>query len=275
MSIKIHNPTSSGQRGVSYVDYSVLTRKKPERSLTMVLTRHAGRDKTGKISIRHQGAGRKRRYRLVEFGQRYFGQPAEIKSLEYDPYRSAFIALIQFSNGRKAYILAPHGILIGQTIVTADKTPVKIGNRMKLANIPTGVAIHNLEIVPGSGGKIVRSAGTQATIQSREDKYILVKLPSGEVRKLHRDCFATIGEVSNPDHGSVSLGKAGRVRHMGIRPTVRGKAMYPAAHPHGGGEGVSPIGLKHPKTFTGQPARGVKTRNPRKSSSSFIIKRRK
>lgn len=275
MPIIIRKSVSPGHRKVAYVDGRDLTRKKPERSLTMMINRHAGRDRTGKISIRHQGGGPKRKYRRIEFGQRFIGQKGIVQALEYDPYRTAFIALVEFGGRTKSYILAPKDLHVNDTIEVANKTPIKVGNRLKLVDIPSGVEIHNIELVPGSGGKLVRGAGTSAVIQAKEGSYALVKLPSGEIRRLHLQCFASVGLVSNPDHNSIQIGKAGRVRLMGIRPTVRGKAMYPAAHPHGGGEGVNPIGLKHPKTFTGQPARGVKTRNRKKPSTKFIVKRRK
>lgn len=275
MAIKVRQPTSPGQRGVSYVDYRLLTKKKPERSLTVTLKRRAGRDRTGRISVRHRGGGSKRRFRIINFGQKYIGLAGEVKSLEYDPYRSAFIALIQYPNHQKAYILAPNTLKVGQSVVIADQVPIKVGNRTRLEYIPPGVSIHNVELMPGGGGKIVRSAGAGATIQAKEGNYATVKLPSGEIRKLHLKCFASIGVVSNPEHNLIRIGKAGRRRLMGIRPSVRGKAMHPAAHPHGGGEGVNPIGLKQPKTPWGKPARGVKTRHRRKPSSKFIVKRRK
>lgn len=275
MPIKIRKSVSPGYRKVAYVDWRDLTRQKPTRSLTMMLSRHSGRDRTGKISVRHQGGGAKRQYRLVEFGQKFIGQEGVVLALEYDPYRTAFIALVEFGGRTKCYMLAPKDLQVNDTIEIADKTSIKVGNRLKLTHIPTGIDIHNIELVPGSGGKLVRGAGASAVIQAKEGSYALIKLPSGEIRKLHLNCFASVGLVSNPDHNSIQIGKAGRVRLMGIRPTVRGKAMYPAAHPHGGGEGVNPIGLKYPKTFTGQPARGVKTRNSKKPSSKFIVKRRK
>lgn len=281
MKIKNQKPTTSGQRGLSYEDFSDLDKKKPERSLTLPLKKHAGRDKSGRISVRHRGGGSKRKYRIIGSLQKKLDIPAMVKSIEYDPNRSAFIALMEHEDKEKQYILAPQGLKKNQKLVASEKTEIKTGNRMKLKNISTGIQIYDIELVPGRGkSQIVRSAGSSAAILAqaegadRRGKYVQIKLPSGEIRMVHRECFASIGAVSNPIHSAIKIGKAGRKRHFGIRPTVRGKAMYPAAHPHGGGEGVNPIGLKHPKTPWGKPALGYRTRK-KKYSDKFIVKRRK
>ncbi len=274
MAIKAYKPTSSGRRGMTVVDYSVLTKGKPEKSLTEMLRRHGGRDSHGRVSIRHRGGGAKRRYRLVELGPTQFFT-GQAKSIEYDPNRSAFISLVATKEGAKYYILSPQGIKPGDTVEYGEKTSVNPGNRMKLRSIPPGIPIHNVELIPGQGGRIARAAGNATQILAKEGDYATLKLPSGEVRTIHLDCYASIGTLSNPDRKSVVIGKAGRMRHMGWRPHVRGKAMNPSSHPHGGGEGVNPIGLKYPKTFTGKQARGVKTRRPRKISDRFIMQGRK
>lgn len=278
MPIKKYKPTTSGIRGMTVVDYALLTKGKPEKSLLEPLKKHAGRDYTGRISIRHRGAGVKRMYRLVELGPTKFFSGV-VKTIEYDPNRSSFIALIEGkdTNGNplKHYIIAPQELKIGDMVEYNEKTPVALGNRMKLRHIPTGISIYGIELIPSAGSRIARGAGTFAQILAKEGNYATVKLPSGEVRKIHLDCYGSVGSVSNPDHKSVVIAKAGRMRKMGWRPTVRGKAMYPAAHPHGGGEGVNPIGLKYPKTPWGKPARGVKTRRPRKPSDRFIVKPRR
>lgn len=274
MAIKTYKPTTSGIRGMTVVDYSLLTKKRPERTLVEPLRKHSGRDRTGRLSVRHQGGGAKRLYRLVELGPT---KPfkATVTAIEYDPNRSSFIALVKEQEGRKHYLLAPQGLKIGAEIEHGEKTPASPGNRMELRAIPAGVPIHNLELIPGQGGRIARAAGNSAVILAKEGDYATVKLPSGEVRKIHLACYGSIGQLSNPDRKLVVIGKAGRMRKMGWRPHVRGKAMHPAAHPHGGGEGVNPIGLKHPKTPWGKPARGVKTRRPRKVSNRFILQGRK
>lgn len=281
MAIKFYKPTTSARRKMSVVDYSILSKKKPEKSLVVPLRKSVGRDEKGRISVRHKGGGAKRLYRLLSNLQKKLNIPAKIEALEYDPNRSAFLALIKYRDGQRAYILAPDKSKIGEEIVAAEKTEVKIGNRMKLKNIPTGIEIYDLELIPGRGrGQIVRSAGSAAAITARAEGegrrggYVQVRLPSGEIRLIHGECFASIGRVSNPDHSAIRFSKAGRKRHLGIRPTVRGKAMHPAAHPHGGGEGVNPIGLKHPKTPWGKPALGYRTRK-KKYSDRFIIKRRR
>ncbi len=273
--MKIKKPTTPGQRNMIVTDYSVLTRKSPLKSLTTPVKKKSGRNNSGKITVRHRGGGSRKKYRLIGTGQENIGIPAKVESLEYDPLRSAFIMLVLYKNGQRIYQLAPDGIKIGEEIICDEKAPIKIGNRLKLKNIPLGTQVFNLELIPGRKGKIVRSAGTSAQILAKEGGYVNVVLPSKEVRRFSEECFATIGQVSNPDHKTQRIGKAGRKRHMGRKPTVRGSAMNPCDHPHGGGEGRSPIGLKHPKTPWGKPALGVKTRKKNKFSNRFIIKRRK
>lgn len=277
MSLKVYKPNTSARRGMSVVDYrKYLTRRKPEKSLTVSLSRTPGRDRFGRISVRHKGGGEKRAFRLIDFRQNRTDIPATVLAIEYDPNRSAFIALVEYQDKQKSYVLAPEGLKVGDTVITSEKAEIKVGNRTALQNIPTGTPIHNIELIPGQGGKVIRSAGSAAQVLSREEdgRYVQVKMPSGEVRRFLADALATIGQVSNPLHGAQRIGKAGRVRHMGIRPTVRGIAMYPSAHPHGGGEGKSSIGMTHPKTPWGKPARGVKTRK-RTNTDRFIVARRK
>ncbi len=265
----------SGRRFFVQEDFSSLTSKKAYKKLTSTLNRKAGRSE-GKISTRHKGGGHKRLYRLVDFKLTHTIKSAIIKTIEYDPNRTAFISLIEYNDGKKSYIIAPEGIKVDAEIsISNEKEAINIGNRMPLKYIPSATPIHNIELRPSGGGKIARSAGTYGMITSIEGGYAIVKLKSGEIRKISEKCRASIGSVSNTKHSQIKIGKAGRQRWKGVRPTVRGKAMYPAAHPHGGGEGNSPIGLKHPKTYKGKPAMGVKTRNKKKISSKFIIKRRK
>lgn len=265
---------TSARRHMTFEDYSLLTKKKPEKSLLLPLKKKGGRNVSGRITVRHRGGGAKRKYRIVEFGQSRLGEKAKVIALEYDPNRTAFLALIQYEDGEKKYILAPQGLKVGQEIMMAEKAPLSLGNRMKLKNIPIGTSIYNIELEPDKGGKIVRAAGTSAQVMGKEGKYTLLKLPSTEIRKVLSECFASVGIVSNPEHKFVSLGKAGRLRHLGRRPHVRGSAMNPCDHPHGGGEGKAPIGLKYPKTPWGKPAQGVKTRK-RKKTDKLIIQRRK
>lgn len=272
--LKKYKPTTSGRRKMTVTDYSVLTTKKPIKALTSILKKTDGRDALGHISVRHRGGGAKRRYRILTTLNQELDMPAKIETIEYDPNRSAFIALVKFQSAGRAYILAWEGIKVGQEVV-AGRGEVKPGNRLILAKIPNGTRIYDIELQPGQGGKLVRSAGSAATIVAKENKWVQLKLPSGEMRRINKNCFASIGQVSNVTHSSVRIGKAGRKRHMGIRPTVRGKAMHPAAHPHGGGEGVNPIGLKYPKTPWGKHARGVRTRKKNKYSNAMIIRRRK
>jgi large subunit ribosomal protein L2 len=275
MALKSYKPTTPGRRFASVVNTSHLSKKRPEKSLRRPLAGNAGRNNQGKITLRHRGGRSKRYYRVVDFRQDRYDQPAVVSALEYDPNRSAHIALIQFSDGEKRYILAPHGLAVGESVISSKaKVDVRTGNRMPLAFIPTGLFIHNIELQPSSGGKFVRSAGQQATLMTIEGDYAQVKMPSGEIRLFPKLATASIGQMSNIEHGNIRLGKAGRTRWKGIRPTVRGKAMNPVDHPHGGGEGVNPIGLKHPKTSWGKRAYGVKTRRS-KPSDRLIIKRRK
>ncbi len=260
---------------MTYTDYSVLTAKKPKKSLVRVLKRSVGRDNTGQISVRHKGGGEKRKYRLLSSLDKKLTQKATVEQLEYDPNRSSFIVLVKFDDGTKAYLLAWDGVKVGDEAVADEKTEIQAGNRLKLSRIPNGMSIYDIEIQPGQGGKLVKSAGSAAAIVAKEGKWVHLKMPSGEIRLINKEGFASIGRVSNVTHSAQRIGKAGRKRHMGIRPSVRGKAMHPAAHPHGGGEGVNPIGLKYPKTPWGKHALGVRTRNKKKYSSKMIIRRRK
>jgi large subunit ribosomal protein L2 len=253
---------------------NLLTKKEPEKKLLKPLKKKAGRNSSGKITVRHRGGGVKRLYRIVDFGQEKLGIPGKVVALEYDPNRTAYLALIEYEGGEKRYVLAPHQIQVGDQIICAEKAEIKIGNRMKLKNIPVGTQVFNIELEPGKGGKIVRSAGTSAKILANEDGFCHLEMPSGEIRKVFWDCFATIGQVSHPEKRFEKIGKAGRKRLKGWRPEVRGTAMTPPSHPHGGGEGKCPIGLKYPKTPWGKPALGVKTRK-KKWTDKLIIKRRK
>jgi len=253
---------------------TLLTKKEPEKSLLKPLKKKAGRSNSGRITVRHRGGGAKRLYRIIEFGQERLDQKAKVEALEYDPNRTSYIALLSYEDGKKAYIIAPQGLKVGDEIIFSEKAPLKVGNRMRLKNIPIGTLVYNIELEPGEGGKLVRAAGTSAQVMAHEDKYTHLKMPSGEIRKVPSECFASIGEVSNPEHRFKKLGKAGRARHKGRRPHVRGSAMNPVDHPHGGGEGKAPIGLKYPKTPWGKPALGVKTRK-KKWTDKLIIQRRK
>jgi large subunit ribosomal protein L2 len=254
---------------------TVLTKKEPEKKLLKFLKCKAGRGNTGRITVRHKGGRVKRLYRIVDFGQEKINIPAKVVALEYDPYRTAYLSLLEYQDGQKRYRIAPHNIKIGEEVICAEKAEIKIGNRMKLKNIPVGTLVFNIELEPGRGGKMVRAAGTAAKVLAQEGKYTHLEMPSKEVRKVFNDCFATIGQVSHPEWREKDLKKAGRARRKGIRPTVRGSAMVPASHAHGGGEGKAPIGLKAPKTPWGKKALGVKTRKKRKWTNMFIIKRRK
>jgi large subunit ribosomal protein L2 len=271
--MKRYKPTSPGRRHGTREDFSSLDKKRPEKSLVAPLKKKSGRGSKGRITVRHKGGGAKRLYRLIDFARRDIDVPVKVIALEYDPNRTAFIALVENKEGKKSYYLAPHGLKKGDEIISSDKTELKPGNRMKIKNIPIGTEIYNIELVPGGGGKLVRSAGSSSKIMGIEGKYVHIKMPSSELRKLHKECFASIGAVSRPEHRYVILGKAGKKRYKGIRPTVRGSAMTPHDHPHGGGEGRAGIGMKYPKTPWGKPALGKKTRN-RKKTNKFIIKRR-
>jgi len=253
----------------------MITKNRPEKGLLAVLNKTGARNNQGKISTRHRGGGEKRMYRIIEFCEVKRDMPAKVLSIEYDPNRSARVALIEYKDGTRAYIIAPQDLAPKGEIIFSEKAGLNAGNRMKLKSIAIGTFIHNIELIPGKGGRLARSAGTQSKVLATEGKYTTVSLPSGEVRKILSDCFASIGAVSNPQHGLEVIGKAGRMRHMGRRPEVRGSAMNPVDHPHGGGEGRAPIGLKHPKTRWGKNAFGVRTRNKKKYSSKLILQRRK
>ncbi|MDP2909464.1 MAG: 50S ribosomal protein L2 [bacterium] len=252
----------------------ILTKKEPEKGLLLTLPNRAGRNKTGRITVRHQGGGVKRRYRIVDFNQEKLNMPAKVFSLEYDPYRTAFIMLLEYTDGEKRYRIAPEGLRVGDEVICKEDGEIKKGNRVKLKNIPVGTEIHDIELIPGLGGKMVRSAGSSAKVLAHEGKYVNLEMPSREVRKVLGDCFASIGSVSHSEWRYTIIRKAGTSRRKGIRPGVRGSAMSPVDHPHGGGEGRAPIGLKYQKTPWGKPARGVKTRNPRKWTKKLIIQRR-
>lgn len=260
---------------MTVTDFRVLTKRKPEKTLIVKNKRSFGRDNKGQISTRHKGGGEKRKFRVINSLNNYLGEQATVEHLEYDPNRSSLIVLVKLSSGDKAYLLAWEGAKQGDVAQAKDKTEIKPGNRMRLANIPNGIAIFDVELQPGQGGKLIKSAGSQAMITAKEGNWVHLKMPSGEVRRVNKNCFASIGQASNPGHSLVRIGKAGRKRHMGIRPTVRGKAMHPDAHPHGGGEGVNPIGLKYPKTPWGKHALGVRTRKKNKYSDKMIVKRRR
>ena len=274
MALKIYRPTSPGRRGMSGSTFEEITKSKPEKSLLLPLKRKAGRSNQGKITVRHRGGGAKQRLRIIDFKRDKFGVPGRVAAIEYDPNRSARIALIHYVDGEKRYILAPLELSVGDIIKSGDDAEVKPGNALPLNSIPSGTLIHNIELERGKGGQIVRSAGAVARLMVKEGEYALVRLPSGEVRRIRGDCLATIGQVGNVDHQNINLGKAGRKRWSGWRPTVRGSAMSPRDHPHGGGEGRSPIGLPGPRTPWGKPALGYRTRKA-KASDKMIVKRRK
>ena len=273
MAIRVYKPTSPARRFMSVLTYEELTKKAPERSLTEYLKKNAGRNNQGKITVRHQGGGNKVKYRIIDFKRNKDNIPAKVTAIEYDPNRSAFIALVCYADGEKRYILAPLGLKVGDTVISGETADIKPGNCLPIANIPVGTLIHNIEIKAGRGGQMVRSAGNAAQLMAKEGQYAQVRLPSGEVRKLAMNCRATIGTVGNTDHENVRIGKAGRKRHMGIRPTVRGVVMNPCDHPHGGGEGKSPVGMPAPVTPWGKPALGLKTRKHKKYSNTMIVKR--
>ena len=274
MAIRIFKPITNGSRQRSVLTSEEITKTTPEKSLVVTKKKTNGRNNQGKITVRHRGGGVKRKYRLVDFKRVKDGITAVVASIEYDPNRSANIALINYKDGTKAYIIAPKGLKVGDVVESGEKVDVKIGNAMPIANIPVGTVIHNIELRPGKGGQLARSAGGSAQILGREDKYVLIRLASGETRKILGTCRATIGVVGNEDYGLVKLGKAGRTRHMGIRPTVRGSVMNPNDHPHGGGEGRAPIGRSGPMTPWGKPALGYKTRKNKKESNKYIVTRR-
>lgn len=276
MGVKVYKPTTPGRRKSSVDDFKDITTTKPEKGLTTPLRRSGGRNNQGKITVRHRGGGAKRRYRLVDFKRERYDIEATVLSIEYDPSRNARIALVEYADGEKAYMLAPHQLEVDAKVVSSkSKVEIQVGNRMPIGYIPAGIMVYNVELHPGKGGTVARAAGNGLLVMSEEGDYVQTKMPSGEIRVFHKECMATVGRSSNPEHRGIRWGKAGRRRHLGFRPTVRGKAMNPVDHPHGGGEGAQPIGLKHPKTAQGKPALGVKTRNKNKASNKFIIKRRK
>ncbi|MCR3905920.1 MAG: 50S ribosomal protein L2 [Tenericutes bacterium] len=274
MAVKKYKPTTNGRRNMSVLTYEEITTSTPEKSLLEPISRTGGRNNQGKITVRHIGGGAKRKYRVIDFKRNKFDVIGKVATIEYDPNRSANIALIHYQDGEKRYIIAPKGLEVGNEIVSGQQVDIKTGNSLPIMNIPVGTTIHNIELSPGKGGQIARSAGASAQILGREDKYVLVRLQSGEVRKILGTCRATIGVVGNESWELVNIGKAGRTRHMGTRPTVRGSAMNPNDHPHGGGEGRTPIGRKSPMTPWGKKARGVITRDNKKASNDLIVRRR-
>ena len=274
MGIKKYNPTSPGLRGMTVSTFEEITTDKPEKALTVTLKKHAGRNVRGKITVRHRGGGTRAKYRIIDFKRNKDDISATVKSIEYDPNRSANIALVCYADGEKRYIIAPNKLKVGDVIVSGPDSDIKVGNALPIANIPVGTIIHNIELKPGKGAQMVRSAGNGAQLMAKEGNYAQVRLPSGEVRMVRINCRATIGEVGNIEHANIQIGKAGRKRHMGWRPTVRGSVMNPNDHPHGGGEGRAPIGRKGPVTPWGKPALGYKTRNKHKDSNKYIVRRR-
>ncbi len=274
MGIKKYNPTSPGLRGMTVSTFEEITTSEPEKSLLVSLKKHAGRNTRGKITVRHRGGGSRRKYRIIDFKRNKDGIPGKVSTIEYDPNRTSNIALIVYADGEKRYIIAPEGLKVGQVIFSGADADIQVGNALPMKNIPVGTIIHNIELKAGKGGQLARSAGNGAQLMAKEGNYALVRLPSGEVRKIRIECRATIGEVGNKDHGNIQIGKAGRKRHMGIRPTVRGSVMNPNDHPHGGGEGKTGIGRVSPVTPWGKPALGYKTRKKNKPSNKYIVKRR-
>ncbi len=274
MAIKSYKPTTPSRRNMSVVDFSVLSKVAPEKSLLAPKNKKSGRNSYGRITVRHRGGGNRKKYRLIDFKRQKFGVEAVVKTLEYDPNRTAHIALIEYTDGTKSYILAPVGLKVGDKVVSGPDADIKVGNALPLKNIPVGTFIHNVELYPGKGAQLARSAGNMAQLMAKENKLALLRLPSGELRNVPESCMATIGQVSNIDHANVKIGKAGRKRNMGWRPTVRGSVMNPNDHPHGGGEGKSPVGRPGPVTPWGKPALGYKTRKTHKSSDKLIVKRR-
>jgi large subunit ribosomal protein L2 len=273
MGIKIYKPTSPGRRGMTSSTFEEITKKSPEKSLLVTLKRQAGRNNQGRVTVRHRGGGNRPKYRLIDYRREKVGIPAKVVAIEYDPNRTARIALLNYADGEKRYILAPVGVTVGDSILSGTGAEVKSGNTLPISNIPVGTMIHNVELQKGKGGQLARSAGTSAQLMAKEGKYAQVRLPSGETRYVSVECMATIGQVGNPEWNTIKLGKAGRKRHMGWRPTVRGSAMSPRDHPHGGGEGKVGVGLPGPKTPWGKPALGKKTRR-RKYTDRFIVKHR-
>ncbi len=275
MGIKKFKPTSPGRRQMTVSTFEEITTSKPEKSLLAPLNKKAGRNNQGKITVRHQGGGHKRKYRIIDFKRNKDGIPGRVATIEYDPNRSANIALINYADGEKRYIIAPLGLKVGDTIISGPDADIKVGNALPLENIPVGTTIHNIELKPGKGGQLARAAGAEAQLLGRDGDFVIVRLGSGEIRRIHNECRATIGQVGNLDHELINIGKAGRSRWLGIRPTVRGSVMNPNDHPHGGGEGRAPIGRKAPVTPWGKPALGLKTRKKKNKSDKYIIRRRK
>jgi len=275
MVIRIYKPNTPGTRNRGVASFNEITKNKPERSLITANHRARGRNNQGLITIRHRGGGHKRRYRVIDFKRNKHNIPARVASIEYDPNRNARISLLHYEDGEKRYILTAQNIKVGSTLMSGPDAEIQIGNNLPLENIPLGLEVHNVELIPNNGGQIVRAAGTSAKILAKEGKYVTLRLPSKEIRLIRKECYATIGVVSNAEHSNITLGKAGRKRWLGIRPTVRGLAMNPCDHPHGGGEGRSPIGRKRPITPWGKAALGVKTRKNRKASDIYIVRRRK
>ncbi|RME81724.1 MAG: 50S ribosomal protein L2 [Caldilineae bacterium] len=273
MGIKVYKPTSPGRRGMSVSTFEEITTTKPEKSLLRPLKKKAGRNNQGRLTVRHRGGGHKRRYRVIDFKRDKIGVPARVASIEYDPNRSARIALLHYADGEKRYIIAPLGLQVGDVVSSGPDAEIRPGNALPLMNIPLGTLVHNIELQPGKGGQLVRSAGTYAQLMAKEGKYAQLRLPSGEARRVLLTCMATVGQVGNTDHQNVSLGKAGRKRWLGRRPEVRGSAMDPDSHPHGGGEGRSPVGMPGPKTPWGKPALGYRTRR-NKRTDQYIVRRR-
>ncbi len=274
MGIKKYRPTSPGVRQLTVSTFEEITKKEPEKSLLAPLKKKAGRNAQGKITIRHRGGGEKRKYRIIDFKRDKDNIPAKVAAIEYDPNRTANIALLHYADGEKRYIIAPYKLSVGDTVISGENVDIKVGNALPLKNIPLGTIIHNIEMKPGKGGQLVRSAGNAAQLMAKEGKYAQVRLPSGEVRMINSLCKATIGQVGNLDHENITLGKAGRKRHLGFRPAVRGSAMNPSDHPHGGGEGRAPIGRPAPVTPWGKPTIGYKTRKKNKESDKYIVKKR-
>lgn len=275
MPIKLYKPTSPGRREMSVSTFEETTRDNAERSLLAPLKKKSGRNNQGRITVRHRGGGHKRRYRIIDFKRDKYGIPATVSTIEYDPNRSARIALVVYVDGEKRYILAADGLKVGDKVTSGPEAEIRLGNALPIYRIPLGTQLHNIELQPGKGGQLVRSAGTSAQLLAKEGTYAQVRLPSGEVRLIHQNCMATIGQVGNTDHGNINWGKAGRKRWLGIRPTVRGSAMDPSSHPHGGGEGASPIGMPGPKTPWGKPALGAKTRKSKRTDKYIVRNRRR
>ena len=274
MAIKVYKPTTNARRNMSVTDYSGLSKVAPEKSLLEPLKKNSGRNSYGRITVRHRGGGNRRKYRIIDFKRNKFDVEGTVKTIEYDPNRSAFIALVEYEDGEKSYIIAPQGLKVGYKVVAGETADIKPGNALPLKNIPTGTFVHNVELYPGKGAQLARAAGNMAQLMAKENGYALLRLPSGELRNVPEICMATIGQVGNIDHENVKIGKAGRKRNMGIRPTVRGSVMNPNDHPHGGGEGKSPVGRPGPVTPWGKPALGYKTRKSNKASDKLIVRRR-